>query len=375
MVGDQNREPDHDQPGGLVLVPELVEGSHPLTSFTPPKLANDPLAIYISQLRSAASRRSILSMLTRAARIFDAMDREIDPDDSTETAASYPWGTPGALTFVKAQAAVSIIAEEPSPGHEEEEDPPRKVAAARLLASGLKGLARAAFSLRLLDVAERQRIDDIKPPKSTGSERGQRLTDAEVARLYDACARDDSPLARRDAAILSILLGAGLRRFEAAALDLADYQRPATAGRDPVRFTIRRGKGAKPATVPGPPDLAFAIADWLAVRGEEPGPLFYSSSGRGRRFAKRRISASGIYLVVTTRGREAGISLAPHDLRRTAITVFLERHGDLALAQQFARHSSPATTTKYDKRGVEALVRAFAGARAGYIAPATDRRE
>ena len=374
-MSDQDREPDHDQPEGLVLVPELVEGSHPLAPFAPPKLASDPLAIYMAQLRSPASRRSIFSVLTRAARIFDALDREIDPTESEATAATYPWGTPGAISFAKVQAAVALIAEEPSPGHEEADEPKKKIAMARLLASALKGLARAAFSLRLLDVEERLRIDDLRVPKSTGSERGRRLSDAEVARLYDACARDPSPLARRDAAIFAVMLGSALRRFEVAALDLADYHRTAVPGRDPVRLVVRKGKGNKAGFAPGPPDLAFALADWLAIRGEEPGPLFFSSSGRGRRFTKRRISASGIYLVVTTRGREAGISLAPHDLRRTAITVFLEHHGDLALAQQFARHSSPETTTKYDKRGQEALVRAFAGARAGYIAPATDRRE
>lgn len=358
---------DRDQTEGLVLVPELVEGSRALAPFAPPKLASDPLAIYLAQLRSPASRRSILSVLSRAAKIFDGMDRECDPEESEETAASYPWGTPGAISFAKTQAAVSIIAEEPSPGHEDEDDPPRKVAAARLLASALKGLARAAFSLRLLEADERQRIDDIRPPKSTGSERGRRLTDAEVARLFDVCTRDDSPIGRRDGTIIAVALGTALRRFEIAALDLADYQRPATAGHDPVRLAVRKGKGGKSGHAPGPPDLAFALADWLAVRGEEPGPLFYASVGRGQHLTRRRLSASGIYLALVERGRQAGIELAPHDFRRTAITRFLERKGDLAMAQRYSRHSSPETTARYDKRGEDALMRAFAGAKAGYV--------
>ena len=48
------------------------------------------------------------------------------------------------------------------------------------------------------------------------------------------------------------------------------------------------------------------------------------------------------------------------------ITDFLERTGDLALAQRQARHASPATTARYDKRQEGALRRLLAGASTGY---------
>ena len=255
-MSDQDREPDHDQPEGLVLVPELVEGSHPLAPFAPPKLASDPLAIYMAQLRSPASRRSIFSVLTRAARIFDALDREIDPTESEATAATYPWGTPGAISFAKVQAAVALIAEEPSPGHEEADEPKKKIAMARLLASALKGLARAAFSLRLLDVEERLRIDDLRVPKSTGSERGRRLSDAEVARLDGAA---DDLLGVEEVRLVGLLgpregaevarLHAGVGEVDVAVDDVRDgvAHLPAAqgVGREAERVEIRPGCAAE----------------------------------------------------------------------------------------------------------------------------------
>lgn len=59
--------------------------------------------------------------------------------------------------------------------------------------------------------------------------RGRLVTDAEILALMQVCARDKTPAGARDAAIIGLLRGTGLRRSEAAALDLVDYE-PARGG-------------------------------------------------------------------------------------------------------------------------------------------------
>jgi site-specific recombinase XerC len=348
------RKPPKDPGDELVVVT-------PAPLALPPRLDQNPLALYLSSLRGKTSRRTMLSALGRAAKIFDAFDHGLPPGASSATAVSYPWGEPGALTFAKVQATVAIIAEELNAAGAP------KAPMAALVCSALRGLARAAFNLRLLSIDERMRIDDVRAPDLSGKTRGRRLTDGEIGRLFAACAAAETPSGRRDAAILAVMLGTGLRRFEVSALDLRDYRKPARLGRDPIMLAVRAGKGKKYADVVGPPDVALALEAWLTDRGHAAGALFWSSGGRYRPLAPgSRLSEAGVYLVCTSRGAEARVELAPHDLRRTFITSFLERTHDLALAQKAARHSDPKTTSKYDMRKQAELAAAFAAGTSGY---------
>ena len=323
------------RPGTALALPDI----HP---------EKDPLRQYLASLPSPRSKAAMRSALKRAARELAVLDGLDEIDVAEVTAESYQWGAPGALSFARVNLAVAKIAATHRP-------------AARLALNALRGVARASLDLGLLGHEDLLRILHVKPPRLSGSQRGRALPGDEVTALYGACAMDPSPRGRRDAALIAVMLGAGLRRFEASSLDVCDY----TPG--PV-FIVRHGKGDKHDRVMAPPDVAGAIGDWLAVRGLAPGPLFPSSGGRGRGLAPgSRLSPSGIYKALLARAEEVGIArTAPHALRRSMITDFLERTGDLALAQRQARHASPATTARYDKRQEGALRRLLAGASTGY---------
>ena len=98
--------------------------------------------------------------------------------------------------------------------------------------------------------------------------------------------RERSPAAgARDGAILALLYSCGLRRAELVGLDVADYS--ATEG----TLAVRHGKRNKQRIVPVVNGTAEALADWLAVRGATPGPLFWSVMGahRGGRLTTQAI--------------------------------------------------------------------------------------
>ena len=176
---------------------------------------------------------------------------------------------------------------------------------------------------------------------------------------------------RRDAALVALGYGCGLRRDELASLAVGDL--------DLVqRRVVVRGKGNKERVVPIPPGAFHALRDYLAVRVErlvgdddEPSllsPLYKDTAlfVRARRGgildrSAEALTGQAVYHVLQTRAREAGVeSFSPHDLRRSYVGDLLDEGADLSVAQQLAGHASPTTTAGYDRRGERAKEQAAA---------------
>jgi site-specific recombinase XerD len=183
--------------------------------------------------------------------------------------------------------------------------------------------------------------------------RGRALASGELRALAEACAADDGPAGARDLALLAVLYLGGLRRSEAAGLDLADYDAQGHA------LTVQHGKGNK-ARVVYVAGGADALGAWLQLRGDAPGPLFWPVRKSGK-LDPRRISAVAIYRMLGKRANEAGVkTFSPHDLRRSFVSDLLDAGADLSTAQRLAGHASLATTAIYDRRGEKAKQRAAA---------------
>ena len=152
----------------------------------------------------------------------------------------------------------------------------------------------------------------------------------------------------RDHTIISLALGTGLRLAEVVGLDVGDVFAP--DGTPRVRVCVRReiAKGGRAADVFLPDRLVAKLrrySRWKRERGEDlaPGaPLFVSQSRR--RISKRRVQHAW-----TSWQRRAGFDRVYgfHALRHTAVTNVYRASRDLFLAQRFARHVSPLTTTVY----------------------------
>lgn len=152
----------------------------------------------------------------------------------------------------------------------------------------------------------------------------------------------------RDHTIISVALGTGLRLAEVVGLDVGDVFTPDGTPRVRVRVRRKIAKGGRAAEVFLPDRLVTKLRrfwGWKRRRGEflDPGaPLFANQSGR--RISKRRIQHAW-----TSWQRRAGFDRVYgfHALRHTAVTNVYRASRDLFLAQRFARHASPLTTTMY----------------------------
>jgi integrase len=225
-------------------------------------------------------------------------------------------------------------------------------ATANKLLAALRRVLKEARRLRQISADDYDAAVDMRNIRAKRMPRGRELAEAEIVALMQACAGDRTPAGARDAALIALLRGTGMRRAEAVTLDLADYDRATGA------ISVRTVKEGKDRVIYAPAGSRSALDDWIVVRGEAPGPLFYGLV-KGGGLVVRRLAAQAVAVVCTARGSEAGIApFTPHDLRRTFISGLLNAGADIATVQQLVGHEDPATTSRYDRRGEAAKHRA-----------------
>jgi len=152
----------------------------------------------------------------------------------------------------------------------------------------------------------------------------------------------------RDHTIISVALGTGLRLAEIVGLDVGDVFAPDGTPRVRVRIRKEVAKGGRTADLFLPDRLVVKLQRfwrWKRKRAEEvtpDSPLFANQSRK--RISKRRVQHAW-----SRWQRLAGFDRAYgfHSLRHTAVTNVYRASRDLYLAQRFARHASPLTTTAY----------------------------
>jgi integrase/recombinase XerC len=155
----------------------------------------------------------------------------------------------------------------------------------------------------------------------------------------------------RDAAVLSLLYGAGLRISEALGIKRRDAP---LIGIDVVTVT---GKGGKVRSVPVIPPIQRAVEEYLRLcpySVAPDGPLFVGARGGP-------LSARLIQLAVEALRGALGLpdSATPHALRHSFATHLLARGGDLRGIQELLGHASLSTTQLYTKVDSARLLDAF----------------
>lgn len=187
------------------------------------------------------------------------------------------------------------------------------------------------------------------------------LSEEQVDRLFAAVAAVDGPVGLRDAALLEVLYGSGLRISEAVGLSLSDVDLEAALVR-------AYGKGAKERIVPMGRAAIRALALWL----DDGRPAFVPAKWRSRRDEEAlflnqrggRLTRQGGWLVLSAHARRAGLEdvMSPHVLRHSCATHMLDHGADIRAVQELLGHASISTTQVYTKVATDRLWQVYADA-------------
>ena len=187
--------------------------------------------------------------------------------------------------------------------------------------------------------------DHVKGAKLDRGYKKDYLTSSQVKAVFNT-AEQETEGGKRDYAILTLMVTAGLRCIEVERANIEDL---GTAGDSAVLYIQGKGHEEKTEYVKIVPQVEAAIRDYLKTRGESYGkaPLFasISNNSRGGRMTTRSISR-----IVKDHMKAAGYNserLTAHSLRHTCATLNLLNGGTPQETQQLLRHTSLNTTMIY----------------------------
>lgn len=178
---------------------------------------------------------------------------------------------------------------------------------------------------------------------TTKSHKREGLTNNEVRRLL-AMPDPTKPQGKRDIAILSIMVYTGVRTVEIHRANLADLR---TQSGQLVLYVQGKGHDSNDEFVIIPQNAINAVYNWLAARGNKPGPLFTSLSNRTQ---GERLSLRAIRGIVKGYYRAAGIqsdNKTTHSLRHTAITNAIQNGAPPQKVMGMSRHKDINTLMIY----------------------------
>ncbi|MCL4559905.1 MAG: tyrosine-type recombinase/integrase [Chloroflexi bacterium] len=218
------------------------------------------------------------------------------------------------------------------------------------------GLGSASINLRLVvvrrlaaEAADNALIDErlsngiarIKGIKAAGRKIGNWLSKSQAEQLINAPATSRIK-GLRDRALLAVLIGCGLRREECAGLTFEQIQLRE------ARWVIVDlvGKGNKTRSIPMPAFAKAALESWAQAARLSQGRVFRQLS-RGGRVMGEGITPQAIRDVVAAYGCKIGVTISPHDLRRTFAKLAHKGGAGLEQIRLSLGHASIKTTEIY----------------------------
>lgn len=212
-------------------------------------------------------------------------------------------------------------------------------------------------------------VQDVRAPRA-GKPLPKALSVDDSVRLASFEGADNSPwLEARDAAIVELLYGGGLRVSELTGLDTV-AARGAAGWVDLLEGEAHvLGKGAKRRTVPIGAKAVQALTQWLAVRhqGLAEAALTVLSEGGSPQAALfigrngTRLTPQSIWQRLRQRSQQAGLAspVHPHMLRHSFASHLLQSSSDLRAVQELLGHANITTTQVYTRLDFQHLAKAY----------------
>jgi len=322
-----------------------------------------PIDIYLADLDSERSRLTMSKALEYFAKFVTK--------DNTASPCSFCWRD---IDLPIVQQYKTHLQDKASP-----HNPGKKLSANTISVylSAIRGVLQKSHSNSSVSPEHKVSYEvlseiacNLRNPKIDKALKGQYIEPRTFRDILNSLSGKQRQISR-DAAIMNILYGCGLRCNELCSLtypDDIDWEQS---------MLHVEGKGNKRRMAPMFQEVEDAIEDWLFHRGEQHGPLFLPISKADRvlfregeiknpttgKITKRYIRAitpHGVSSTLKQACMKAGSkSYKPHDFRRSYITTLFYLETDLLTIQKLVGHESADTTRRYDLRdqraGVEAV--------------------
>jgi len=202
-------------------------------------------------------------------------------------------------------------------------------------------------------------------PKALGVDEAMQLADHTEA-------GDDPWLEARDAAMVELLYGCGLRVAELTGLDVVASDTAAQQGRGWIDLqageVMVQGKGGKRRSVPLGASALEALTHWLKVRTQVAGVLSQASPGVSAQALAlfpgqhaTRLTAQSVWQRLKRRSQLAGLAtpVHPHMLRHSFASHLLQSSSDLRAVQELLGHANITTTQVYTRLDFQHLAQAY----------------
>jgi len=209
--------------------------------------------------------------------------------------------------------------------------------------AAIKGVAKEAWKQKIITTDDYLHIKNLRRVQGYKSLSGKALTGSDLKSLISYCSRLGSNLGKRNAAMIALTYGAGLRVHELAKLTIDDYQ---------DGFIKFIGKGNKERIQPLPKFVSRIMKKWLACRPSDLKGLFLRV-WRNDAISRYQLSCRSIGKIYKRIGVD---DFRPHDLRRSFATNLLESGVDLFTVQNLMGHANVNTTRRYDMRGEQTRI-------------------
>ena len=213
-------------------------------------------------------------------------------------------------------------------------------------------------------------VQDVRAPKAPKPlPKALHVDDAvQLAEFSNTHTNSDPWLNCRDAAMVELLYGCGLRVGELVGLDV----QASTTAKGWIDLEEGEahvlGKGSKRRTVPLGRAALQALEHWLSVRTQVTGLLSTPAPGTSSQalalFPGRhgtRLTAQSIWQRLKRRSLQAGLAtpVHPHMLRHSFASHVLQSSGDLRAVQELLGHANITTTQVYTRLDFQHLAKAY----------------
>jgi integrase/recombinase XerD len=293
----------------------------------PSKTSQEPaIQQYLLSIAPASRRTALGSLDTVAGILLNA--RRATPRPELPPRDQVSWAN---LRHPEIQALRAKLARRFAP------------ATANKMLSFVRGVLRACRDLGLMSAPDCEAAISVpNVPAIWHPAEIQLLREREVRALFEACAAAPGAGGHRDAALLAVFLSSGLRRTEAAMLNVEDFR----AGDIMLRVPVASGSHR---LAPLGPAVARYLRTWLAVHGmHHPGTPLLVPVNKSGRIQYRRLTDQAIYNMIRRIGIAARLpAVTSRALRQTYLVNLIAGGMPLDEVQQRIGHASWVSTQAY----------------------------